>query len=80
MSDWPLSEVQEVFRKVFQRPGLMVERMSTAETIDGWDSLTHMRLISALEARFNIVFTFNEVSGFNDVGDMVEVIRKKVQR
>ena len=80
MSDWPLNEMQEVFRKVFQRPGLVVERRSTAETIDGWDSLTHMRLISALEARFNIVFTFNEVSGFNDVGDMLEVIRKKAQR
>jgi len=80
MSDWPLDEVQEVFRKVFQRPGLVVERRSTADSIDGWDSLTHMRLISALENRFDIVFTFAEVSSFDNVGDMIEVIIKKPRK
>jgi acyl carrier protein len=80
MSDSLLNEVQEVFRHVFQQPSMVINRSSTADTISGWDSLTHMQLISAIESHFRISFTFNEVSSFNDVGDMINLIQKKTRQ
>jgi len=42
------------------------------------DSLTHLELIVSVENEFNIKFSFNEVMQFNNVGDMLKIIVKKV--
>jgi acyl carrier protein len=75
-----LDEVQAVFRRVFEKPSIMVGLSTTAGEIPGWDSLTHMRLIAALENHFKIVFTFDEVSAFKNVGDMLQLIEKKTNK
>ena len=72
-----LIEVNRVFRKVFDREDLLVTEHTTAADISGWDSLTHMSLIAAVEDHFKIVFTFEEIREFNNVGDLVKLINKK---
>lgn len=73
-----MNQVQEVFRKVFQDPGLQIEPGFSAKDIRGWESLTHMILIAELEAFFGITFTFEEVSNFKTIGDMVQCISAKL--
>ena len=73
-----MNKVQEVFRNVFQDPSLLIEPGYSAKDIRGWESLTHMTLIAELESRFGITFTFEEVSKFKTIGDMVQCISGKL--
>ena len=49
----------------------------TANDIDGWDSLAHVNLIVAIEAKFNIRFSQKELLTFRNVGDLLSSIRAK---
>jgi len=72
-------KLQNVFRKVFDNNDLIIHSDTTAKDIKMWDSLTHLELIASVEEAFNISFTFNEVMQFNKVGDMLDLIAKKLQ-
>lgn len=70
--------LQEVFRKVFENNTIVITEQITANDINGWDSLTHMTLINEIEQHFKVEFSFNEVSSFNTVGDMMKCIEEKL--
>jgi acyl carrier protein len=72
---------QEVFRDVFDDPTLDVTDNMTADDVDGWDSLTHINLIIALEKRFRIKFATAEISRLKDegsnVGSIIALVTQK---
>jgi acyl carrier protein len=70
--------IQEVFRAVFEDPALVVARETTAEDVQGWDSFAHVNLIMALEAKFGVKFRLAEIQELTCVGDIIDVIGKKV--
>ena len=63
-----------IFRDVFDDDELVIETKTTANDIDGWDSLTHIRLVISIEKAFDIRFTAAEISDLENVGEMVELI------
>lgn len=73
-----LSEMQSIFRDVFDDDSLELTRETNANSIEDWDSLSHIRLIAALEKHFNLKFNFRELQDLNEVGDMVDLIAKKL--
>ncbi|MFO0617596.1 MAG: acyl carrier protein [Polyangiaceae bacterium] len=73
-----LADVNTVFEKVFEKPGLVVTDATAAKDIPEWDSLIHTTLIAAVEQHFKIKFTLREVLRFQNVGDMIAVILKKL--
>ena len=79
MPETLFNQLQELFRKVFENPLLQIQLTTTANDIKAWDSLIHMTLISEIETYFSIQFTFEEVSNFNTVGDMLHVIALKTK-
>ncbi|MCM5528439.1 acyl carrier protein [Parasegetibacter sp. NRK P23] len=72
-----LDKVSEVLKKLLDQPGLSVTTETTADQVEGWDSLTHMSIISEVERVFNIEFRFNEIMKMEKVGDMVDIIAEK---
>jgi acyl carrier protein len=73
-----LPEVQETFRAVFDQPDLVITRESNASTVDDWDSLTHINLVTALAMKFKIKFALGELEGLKNVGDMLDLMQKKI--
>ena len=63
-----------IFRDVFDDDELVVEAKTTANDIDGWDSLTHIRLVISIEKAFDLRFTAAEISDLENVGEMAELI------
>ena len=47
-------KLNNVFRDVFDDDTITVSDNTTASDIDGWDSLMHITLISAVEDEFDI--------------------------
>ena len=76
MSD-TTSRLQDVFRDVFEDDELVIERTTTADDIEDWDSLRHVGLVVNIEAAFGIRFTSLEVANLADVGEMLDLIEKK---
>lgn len=68
-------KLNEIFSDVFDEE-ITVTAQTTASDIEEWDSLTHITLISEVEDAFGIKFSMKEVLGMNNVGEMVEIIRK----
>ena len=73
-----LQKVQEICRDVFEDDQLTVTEDTSAADIEGWDSLTHLSLVSELEEAFDIAFTLDETTGSKKLGDLVSAIQKHV--
>ncbi len=68
-----------VFQDVFDDSGIRVGEATEAVDIDGWDSLMHITLISAVESEFGVKFRMKEVVGLKNVGDMADIIEREAR-
>jgi len=66
-----------IFADVFDEEIALKPEM-TADDVDGWDSLTHIRLIISVEKAFKIKFSTAEVGKLKNVGEFVDLISSKV--
>ena len=48
---------------------------TSADDVDGWESVTHMMIISEVENRFDIKFKLLDLMNMNSVGDLVNIIK-----
>ncbi|MGY8679176.1 acyl carrier protein [Bradyrhizobium sp. UFLA05-153] len=67
-----------VFRDIFDEDDLSVTPETTAEDVDGWDSLTHVRLVLAVSKAFGVRFSASEIGGLKNVGEFANLIGQKV--
>jgi len=51
----------------------------TANDVAGWDSLSHVGIIVGIEAAFNIKFKLKDLNGMNTMGNIIELIRSKIE-
>jgi acyl carrier protein len=78
MSDSDLiNRLTSVFRSVFGDETLTLSKATTAQDVEGWDSLMHINLIVAIERKFKIRFTTREITGLGNVGDLTDLIARK---
>jgi acyl carrier protein len=71
-------KLNEVFRDVFEDDDITVDDSTTADDIDGWDSLEHINLMNAIEQEFDIKFTMGQIVSMKNVGEMVDIIISKL--
>ncbi len=71
------SRLNEIFREVFDNDDINITPEMTANDVEGWDSLSHVNLIVAIENKFKITFTQKEALGFNNVGALMRCIERK---
>lgn len=68
-----------VFRDVFDDEDISIGEATTAADIKGWDSLSHIMLLSAVEDEFDIKFDMKAVHGLKNVGEMADLIGKQLK-
>ena len=73
-----LEKLNGIFRTVFDNDDLDIRPEMTANDVDGWDSLSHVNLILAVEKGFGIRFTQRELLTFKNVGDLLKCIESKI--
>lgn len=67
----------EVFRDVFDDEEIAINKNTTSDDIDDWDSLEHINLIAAVESEFGIRFKMKEVTSMKNVGEMADIIASR---
>lgn len=73
-----LEELQPIFRDVLDQPNLIITRESNASTVEDWDSLAHVNLVTAIEKRYKIRFALGELQDLKNVGDMIDLMKTKL--
>ena len=72
-----LTQLNDVFIDVMDLDEIHLSEETTAADVDEWDSLSHFRLMIAVERKFGLRFSGSEISGLQKVGDLVDLIIKK---
>ncbi|MBO4375812.1 MAG: acyl carrier protein [Lachnospiraceae bacterium] len=70
--------VTEVFRDVFDDDSITLTDETTANDIEGWDSLEHVSLMMSIGTEFGIKIPINKVASLENVGQMVDFILETV--
>ncbi|MEO6092977.1 MAG: acyl carrier protein [Novosphingobium sp.] len=78
MSEVTLERIQEIMADTFDLDELAITRETTAEDVEEWDSLSHIRLIVAIERAFKIKFTNAEIESLGNVGELIDTVEAKV--
>jgi acyl carrier protein len=73
-----LASLTKVFRDVFDDEDIELTCGTTAEDIEGWDSLMHVTLLVNVEKAFGVKFSSSEVARLKSVGDLADLIDSKL--
>lgn len=68
----------EVFRDVFDDEELTPTATMTADDVEEWDSLSHIRLMLSVEKAFGVRFSTVELGGLKSIGDLVALVQSKL--
>ena len=68
----------QVFREVFDDGGLPNDITTLdRDAMESWDSLGHIRLITALEEAFSVTFTLEEIESMTSVPAIAGILSAK---
>jgi acyl carrier protein len=68
------ARLTEIMRDLFDADDLQYSDTLKADDVEGWDSLSHVRFLVAVEQEFGLRFTSGEIDGFKNVGELLDVI------
>jgi acyl carrier protein len=70
--------LSDIFQDVFDDDSIELNANLSAKDVDGWDSLTHIRLILTAERAFKIKFSTSDIGKLQNVGDLVNLIKARI--
>lgn len=73
-----IERLQKIISKVVKHANFEMKDELTAADVDGWDSLSHMMIISEIETDFNIKFKLKELNKLKNLGTLIELIQSKL--
>ena len=74
-----LNELSLIFQEILKRDNIVLASETTAQDVEGWNSLTNMLLISRIEKDFNVHITFRDIVRFKNVGAICNASLTKTQ-
>jgi acyl carrier protein len=73
-----VERLTEVFRVNFGDERIDLDRPMTADDIAGWDSVSHITLIYAIEDEFGIKFSSRDLEQLTCVGDLIDIVTRRI--
>lgn len=74
-----LRQVNNIFIDLFGDESIVLDELSDTNTIDAWDSLNHIQVITAIEKFYKIRFELNDLLNFQNIGDVCRGIQSKLE-
>jgi len=71
-------KLTEIFQDTFDNDDVIAAPDLTANDVEEWDSLSHIRVIVAIEEEFDIKFSISEITNLQNVGEMAALIERKL--
>jgi acyl carrier protein len=77
-NDDVLAKIADLMVDVFDLDDFEVTRATSADDIEDWDSLSHIRFMITLERAFKVKFSNEEIAELKNVGELADVVTKKL--
>jgi acyl carrier protein len=74
------SRLENLCRRVFNDPRLVLTREMTAADVPAWDSLSHIVLMVAIEEEFRIRLGGSELDSPRNVGELEDFLAREAVR
>ena len=71
------AKLTPVFQDMFDDETLVLRPEMTADDVEGWDSLSHIRLVLAVSKLFGVKFSAADVGKLKNVGEFVVLIKAR---
>lgn len=73
-----IDELKTVFEEVFDQKELKLSPATTANDVEGWDSMSHVTMLMAVEDHFGVEFKPYEIANLVNVGALIALVEKKL--
>ncbi len=81
MSDAEIYEqLNAVFQQVLEDDAIKLTPETTADDVDGWDSMNHIFIVVELEKRFGVKFQAAEMEELKNVGELAGLVKQKIAK
>jgi acyl carrier protein len=70
-------KMTDIFHDIFDDDTIIVTPELTAADVPEWDSLSHIRLVLAVQKVFGVKFSAAQTANLKNVGEFVELIRAR---
>lgn len=77
-NDEVMAKISDLMIDVFDLDDFDVTRATSADDIEDWDSLSHIRFMITLERAFKVKFSNEEIAELKNVGELADVIATKL--
>jgi len=74
MKEELVGQIQSIFESVLGHSNFKLEADTTANDVDGWDSVTHILIITEIENFFNIKFDLMKLLSLENIEDLVNTV------
>ena len=71
-------KINEAFKLVLEHENFELKNETTADDVDGWESITHMMIIGEIEKSCNIKFKLIELMNMDNIGDLIKSIESNL--
>lgn len=74
-----IKKIKNTLISVLEHENFEINDNLTAKDVDGWNSLSHMIIISQIEKNFNIKFKLRDLNKMNNMGALIGLIQTKLE-
>jgi acyl carrier protein len=75
-----LSVITNSFSKILEHNNFELKEETTALDVDGWESVTHLLIITEIEKSLNIKFKLMDLMTMQNIGDLIKTILKETKK
>lgn len=79
MTSTILEQIRTMASDLFGVPRDRISAASTSETIEAWDSIQHLNLVLALEEKFGVQLSPEEIEQMKSIGEVTKLMEGKLQ-
>jgi acyl carrier protein len=73
-----LSRIGDTLANILDQDHLDLAESTTADDVEDWDSVNHVKLMIALESEFGVRFETSEITAPANVGELISLIQSKL--
>ncbi len=74
-----MEKLREIISEAVDNEELVITDTTVATDVKGWDSLAQVLIIGELQNELGVRFTSSEISGYANVGELVDAILTKLE-
>lgn len=74
------ARLEQIFRAVLLDDTLTLTPETSGKDFEAWDSLTHVTVMVHVERAFHIQFTSSEISGWENAGQLAQLIESRLEQ